>query len=160
MSDLTKYNFNADDHDTSDNFQPIPAGLYKMMIESSEVVSNKAKTGEILKLTFSILEGKFTGKKLFENINISNPNAQCVEIGLKALAQIGKAVKIPRPSDSAQLHNLPLMGRVAVVKDTYTGPDALKNELKAYSPIGEVSQGQAAPAAAPYQKPAAQATSY
>ena len=140
MADLQQYGFDANQHDTTDNFTPIPAGLYKITMEESELKDTSAKTGKYLNCKFSVLEGQYKGRKLFHMINLVNPNQQCVEIGMKSLAQIGKAVKIPKPADSTQLHGLPLMGRVAVVKDEYTGPDAPKNEIKHFSGIGEASQ--------------------
>jgi len=138
MADL--YGFNAEEHDTSDNFTPIPNGNYKCILESSEMKETKAGDGEYLKCKFLVVEGDKDGRKLFHNINLKNPNPIASEIGKKDLAKICKAVNVKTPKDSSELHNIPMILKVVVVKDDYKGEGQMKNEIKHFSPVGEASQ--------------------
>ena len=47
------------------NFEPIPAGDYKAVIDDSDAYS-KENGNTIIKIVFSIIEGAFSGRKVFE----------------------------------------------------------------------------------------------
>lgn len=109
--------FDSNSVEPQGDFEVMPPGKYPVLIEAAEVKQTKAGTGVYLKLTFSVLDGKYKNCKLFENINIQNPNQQCVEIGLRTLAALGLAISVANISDTSQLLNKTCLASVKVAKD-------------------------------------------
>ena len=66
--------FNATQVQPQASFDPIPAGKYICQIVESEIKSTKAGTGQQLVLTWEVLDGEFKGRKVWDRLNISNPN--------------------------------------------------------------------------------------
>jgi len=125
-------------------FGPIPAGKYLAMITASEMKPNKAGTGSYLELVFTILEGEHKGRQLWARLNLENPNELAVKIARAELSAICRAVGVLTPRDSAELHNLPLVIKVACKKRKDT--DEITNVIKGYekreSANGKPQQGQ------------------
>lgn len=144
-------NYYQPDDKPSEGFEPLPAGEYIAAIVDSEMKSTQSGTGEYLKLTWEVMDGKYKGRKLFENLNLQNPNAQAVEIARGTFAAIRRATGVVEPKDSVELHNIPVLIRVGVKKREDTGE--LQNRITSYKPKS-AQQQQVAPAgvAAPWQK--------
>jgi hypothetical protein len=129
----------------------IPPGEYLVQIVESEMADTKRGDGQMLKLTMDILEGPHAGRKLWDRLNLVNPNAQAVEIAQRTLSAICHATGRLQVSDSEQLHFIPL---VATVKVRPAGMDKsgvqreAQNEIGGYKPAG----GTARPAPAPQQQ--------
>ena len=145
--------FNANDIDTTTTYDALPAGTYVAVISGSEMRPNRNGTGEYLKLEFTLVEnGRYDGRKVWANLNLRHPNPTTVEIARKDLASICKAVGVLAPQDSTELHDIPLLVRVA----TRTLPDGTtQNDVKGYAPrtapqgaSGAAPAASAAPAAA------------
>lgn len=98
-------------------FTALPEGDYIAIITSSEEKPTKAGTGSYLQLVFEVLEGQMKGRKVWDRLNLKNPNATAVDIAQRALGAICRAVGVPRPQDSSELHNKPMRIHVAVEKD-------------------------------------------
>jgi len=143
--------FNAEEVPTSTGFDPIPAGTYRVMIVASERKPNKAGTGSYISMTLEVMDGALAGRKLFEVLNLENPNAQAVEIARATLSQICHAVGVLRPRDTEELHGKPMMASVLVKKDR--GSDELRNRIAKFSPVNgaPAASGAAAGASAPQQ---------
>lgn len=137
------------------NFDPIPGGDYLMQVTESEIVPTKSGEGDILKLTIEVMEGPFENRKIWDNLNIRNPNAQAQSIAQRALADLCIAVGVTGLRNSDDLHFRPFIGTVKVepAKDGY----GAQNRMKRYKPRGGVAP-QAAQRPAPTQnaRPAAQ----
>lgn len=129
MADLR--GFDANQVEPSADFDPVPAGKYLAVISDSEMKSNKAGTGHFLQLTFQVMEGEFKNRLLWARLNLNNPNAQAVQIAKAELSAICRAVGVLAPSDSTDLHNLPLVINVKCKKRDDTGD--LTNEIKGYA---------------------------
>jgi hypothetical protein len=129
MADLS--GFDANQVEPSSDLDPIPAGKYLAVITESEMAPNKAGTGHYLKLTFQIIEGQFKNRLLWTRLNLDNPNATAVQIARGELSAICRAVGVLAPSDSVELHNLPLVIHVKCKKRTDTGE--ITNEIKGYA---------------------------
>ena len=129
MADLS--GFDANQVEPSSDLDPIPAGKYPAVITESEMAPNKAGTGHYLKLTFQIIEGQFKNRLLWTRLNLDNPNATAVQIARGELSAICRAVGVLAPSDSVELHNLPLVIHVKCKKRTDTGE--ITNEIKGYA---------------------------
>jgi hypothetical protein len=123
-------NFDASQVEPVAALGPIPAGRYLAMITASDLKPNKAGTGSYLELAFTILEGEHRGRQLWSRLNLDNPNELAVKIARAELAAICRAVGVLTPRDSAELHNLPLVIRVACKKRKET--DEIINVIKGY----------------------------
>lgn len=126
--------------DKPQEFAPIAAGNYVAAIIESDMKTTSAGTGEYLKLTWEIIEGPMKGRKLFENLNLQNPNQQAVEIARGSFAAIRKATGVIAPKDSVDLHNIIVVIKVGVEKRKDTGN--LQNRIKGYSSIKENNESK------------------
>ena len=129
---MANLNFDATTVKPQAAFEALPAGWYLVAIVGSDDKDNKARTGKYLELMLEVLEGDYKGRKVFDRLNLEHPNQQAVEISKATLSAICHAVGVLQPKDSTELHNLPLLAKVAV-RD-YQGEK--QNEVKGYKPQG------------------------
>ena len=144
--------FNAHEVEPKSAFDPLPAAKYLVAVTASEMKRTKADTGDYLKLTFQVLEGEFKGRLLWTRLNLDNPNAKTVQIARAELSAICRATGIMTPRDSVELHNLPLVVGVKLIKRTDTGE--LDNRITKYEKR-EVAPGvppQATTQTAPWRR--------
>jgi hypothetical protein len=135
-------------------FDVLPAGDYDVVIVASELKTTKKGDGHYLELQLQVLSGQYQNRRLFDRLNIDNPNATCQLIGRGVLSAICRAVQVETPNDSAELHNKPLKAVVRVAKDDSGNPT---NEIKGYKPRHVGPQAPVTPAAsAPAPVPAQQ----
>jgi len=122
------------EEDRKDEFAPIPAGTYEAVIIESEIKATQAGTGSYLNLKHQIIDGTHSGRTIYNNINLKNPNETAVKIGRKALAQIEKALGlgVGELRDDEQMKGKPMKIKVVIGKDD---PQyGARNEIKAYLP--------------------------
>lgn len=143
--------FNATNISHSQVFTPLPAGDYPAIITESEVKPTKDGQGQYLQLKLQIQGGEFSGRTLFDRLNLWNNNQQAQEIAQRTLSAICHAVGILQVGDSQELHNRPLIATVKV-KPAQGNYDA-SNEIKGY----KAAQLSAAPTFVPPQTQAAPA---
>lgn len=135
----------------------LPPGDYVAQIIESDMVPTKAGDGQMLKLTMEVLDGPARGRRIWDSLNLINPNQQTTEIAQRTLSAICHAVGQLQVSDSELLHFKPLSVRVAVEddsrdKDLPPHERRKQNRVKGYRAAG----GAAMPAApAQQQRPAA-----
>lgn len=129
MADLS--GFDASTVEPNQGFEPLPAGEYQAVIVASEMKPTKAGTGRYLELQLQILNGKYQNRKLFDRLNIDNPNEQAVQIAKGTLSAICRAVNVLTPKDSSELHNKPLTISLKVKNDDKGNP---QNEVNGYKP--------------------------
>jgi len=137
--------FDANEVDPAEVFNPIPTGEYPAAIVESEMKPVKSGNGNYMKLTFQIIEGEFKGRKLWDQLCLQHTNAVTVEIAQRKLSAICHAVGVMKPRDSVELHNLPLMVKVACKKREDTGE--IGNEIKGYKRKEATAAAEAAPQA-------------
>lgn len=139
------------------SFEPLPAGIYVAHVVDSEVKTTKAGTGKYLQLTWEVLDGTHAGRKVFDRLNIQNPNETAQQIGLGQLSQLCHAVGLPKVQDSMELHARPCRIKVAIKQNEQFGDS---NEIKKYEAV-EGARPPAMPTARPpaVSKPAPWATS-
>ena len=152
MADLN--GFNANQVEPTTEFEAIPAGKYVAMITESEMKPTKSGAGSYLQLTFQILEGPYKGRFLWSRLNLNNANGTAVQIARSELSAICRAVGVMTPSDSVELHNLPLVITVKCKKRDDTGD--VSNEIKGYAKreAANGQQQQAATSTPPWRRPA------
>ena len=138
--------FDANQVDPNVAYDPLPAGWYKAVITGSEEKPTKAQTGSYLQLTLEVIEGPMQGRKLTDRLNLNNPNSQASEIAYRTLSAICHSIGVMTPRQSSDLHDKPLMVKVAV--KTATAEYAASNEVKGYEAVGKPTAAAAAPAAA------------
>lgn len=96
-----KPGFNAAEINTESN--AVPEGTYSVTVEDSAMKPTKNNDGQFLEFTYTIIDGPFTGKRIWDRLNLINENAQTVEIAEKSLAKLCKACKLPNAKDSDEL---------------------------------------------------------
>lgn len=160
---MAAINFNAASVAPQQSFEPLPAGDYIAQITESSIKPTKSGTGMVLNLTWTILDGQYTNRKVFDRVNVANQNPEAERIGQSQLSAICHAIGVMNLQDSNQLHGRPCKIKLKVRKDDQYGDS---NEVKGVSAVGNMpSAGQVpfapqqqAPAAAPWgQQPAAPA---
>src|SRR5687768_5174178 len=92
----------------------IPVGKYNAAIVESTVDDNSSKNGKVLKLTWQVIEGSYAGSQVWQNINLTNPNAKAQEIGQRELAAIREATGRTHVKASEELHNIPCVLHVKI----------------------------------------------
>jgi hypothetical protein len=147
--------FDASQVQPGGSYEVVPAGEYRAILVDSVMENTKSGSGQFLKLTLQIIDGPHAGVTLFDRLNLVNANPKAVEIAQRTLSAICHAVGVLQVQDSAQLHNRPLVARVAYKEggepDGRGGVYGPSNEIKTYKAIS-----QAAPQQAPVQQPAFQ----
>ena len=112
------------------DFDPLPPGRYKAQVTNSEVVPTKAGTGELLKLTFEILEGAHAGRLVFDQLNIANQSEKAEQIGRGMLSALCQACgKNGMVSDSIELHEIPIQIKLGI--DSSPGYEP-RNKVKGF----------------------------
>jgi hypothetical protein len=139
--------FDANTISPDSAFEPLPAGDYLCMITDSAMKPTKNGAGHYLELAMQVIEGRYANRLLWDRLTLIHPNAKTVEIAQQRLSAICHAVGVLQITDSAQLHNLPLVVRIKYLDDPQFGA---KNEVVAYKP-------QHPPATAPAAHPKPQA---
>ena len=134
---MAELNFNGAGQEAMDDFSVVPADTYNVQIVKSEVAQTNAKTGTLLKVQYKIIDGKFKGRIIFGQYNLTNPKAQAVEISRKQMKTLCDAVGKPDGvGDSNELHDIPLQIKVSVKpahKDKNNIERDEQNEIKFYS---------------------------
>ncbi len=133
-------NVKEDDGVGSGN-QLVPPGKYKSVMIREEISDNNKKNGKLFKSTWQVVEGPHSDTILFDNWNLSNPNQQCVDIGLGVLRRVCRITGVPYPpSETAHMLGKPTLLTVGQKPkwDKSTGkdhPTKKVNEITAYNPV-------------------------
>lgn len=107
----------------------LPAGLYVAQVIESEVKATKSGSGQILKLTWEILQGPSSRRRVWQQINIVNANPTAQKIGQQELKRITDALGLGPITNSDALHFKPLTIQVAVkeAEGQYTAQNVIKD---------------------------------
>ena len=152
MANLGPNGFDATGIEPTTDFEVIPAGRYTAEITNSEMRPNSKQTGEYLWLEFTVLDGPFSGRKLWAQLNLDNPSQQAVEIAQRELSAICHAVGKLRVGDSIELHNIPMEISIKIKNDAEYGP---QNVLRGFKEIDGAGQGSVSGGSPNWKKPAA-----
>ena len=143
--------FDATTVEPTTPFEPLPPGRYIVQIVASEMRSTRDGSGQFLWLELDVIEGEHLGRKLWDRLNLINPNAQAVEIAQRTLSAICHAAGKLQVQDSEELHLIPMLADVKV-QPPRNGYDA-SNKVR-YLPLEQAPT----PAPAAAVRPAPQAT--
>lgn len=144
---MAKFSFNANEAPemTIPKRGPLPPGDYEVIVTRSEIRRTQSGSGEYISLEMQVVDGEHSGRRLWENLNVNNPNKQAEDIAKAALGAICNAVGVTNLEDTEQLHDIPLVATVVVDKK-----DPTRNRVVGYAPA---MSAPPKPAVAP--KPAA-----
>ena len=106
--------FDATSVEPTTAYELLPAGKYRAQIVESEMRVTKNGMGQFLWLMIDILEGEQQGRKIFDQLNLVNPNPTTVEIAQRTLSAICHATGRMHVSDSEELHLIPMMIQVKI----------------------------------------------
>ncbi len=138
-----------------DTFELVPARTQALMqVIGSDVVSTKDGRGTILKLQVEIMSGPYERRQIWENLNISNPNATAQGIAQRALANLLTAVGLSVIDNTEELHFKPFLGTVGVREDK-SGQYRPQNSIAKYQPANGTPIGSKAPPLAGGSQPPA-----
>jgi len=90
----------------------IPSGIYDAMMTASREVPTKdsmpTNPKSFYEFEYTIQGGEFAGTKLYDRLNINNPNQTAVNIAYGTLSAICHVTGVMHINDTQQLHNRPL----------------------------------------------------
>ena len=147
MNDLSQFfgsEFDASTVRPMDDYTVVPPNKYPCLIEKSEIKENKARTGHFIEVTLAILDGEFKGRKIWDRINIDNPNRTAVEIATRVLSALVQAAGLRTLGQVAELIGKVVVAHVKVQKDQ-NGND--QNNVRTYSTTGASPVAPVAPVA-------------
>ena len=148
--------FDANNVEPAAPIEVLPPGKYLVQIIKSEMKETKAGNGQMLALEFDILDGPAKGRRLWDNLNLVNPNVQAQEIAQRTLSAICHAVGKLQVSDSDELHFKPMLATVTTIPEGTVEKNGFvhkrgKNEIAGYEASSAgASRSHAAPA---FQQP-------
>lgn len=153
---MANLNFDASSVEPAQPFEVLPPGKYEVQIVQSEMRATKSGDGQYLWLEMDILSGPYTGRKMWDQLNLRNKNQQTVEIAQRTLSAICHAVGKVLVSDSEELHFKPLL---ATVKTDPAGPDKYgvqrdaRNRIAGYAAVDGMAQPRPTAARQPAPQP-------
>ena len=90
----------------------------------------KNGSGTLLQLEFTVIEGEFKNRKIWDRLCIKHTNPQTVKIALANLSAICHATGVLKPQDSAELYHIPFFVTVKCKSDE---SGEIRNEVKSYA---------------------------
>ena len=150
---MASINFNAAEVEPSQEFQILPEGKYEAVIADSDVKETRSGSGKYVQIEFEVVSGEHRGRKIWGRYNIENPNPDAVRIGRADFSALCHAVNVLNPSDTCELHNLPVILTVKCKKQKDTGE--LENVIRGYAARSAANAPVAAPVPSPQPQAAA-----
>jgi hypothetical protein len=123
-------------------FDPLPKGEYAAIVTESQMKITKAGTGEYLALTMQITDGEHSGRKIWENLNLHNPNEVAETIARANLKAISEACGFAELDDTDQLNDIPFILVLDIDRK-----DLTRNRVMGYKRAGSGSAPSASSAA-------------
>lgn len=131
-------------------FEPIPEGVYTAIIEETGILSNKAGTGEYMKIKWRIIDdGPYAKRIIWDNITTSHRDERSSKMGMEFLHRLCDAIGIDGiPEATEQLHNRPCAIKVIIRTQDGYPPD---NKVRGYYAAEAAGRRTAAQLAPPTQ---------
>lgn len=130
-------NFNANEHEPRRSMDPVPPGWYQMQIVESEVGRSKNNPqAQYVKLTLEFLEAAhpdLKGRKVFETLNLWNPDEKARAIATATLSSISRATGVLVFSNTDALHHKPMAVKLKI--DGGDGKYDPSNRVRDYDTI-------------------------
>ena len=133
------------------SWEPLPPGDYTACVTSTELKPTKAGNGEYIELTIEIMDGDYSGRKIWERLNVNNPSEQTMQIARSQLNQLATALNQLPLKDTDQLLEIPFTLTLDIDRK-----DNTRNRVMGCSPASSTPRVAAKPApaaASPAKKP-------
>lgn len=132
--------FDAQELPQSSSFEPLPAGWYPVEIVSAEIRDTKAGTGKYMAVGYKVTGESHTGRMVFGNVNLRNPNPKAEEIGRQQLGDLMRSIGVAKLTDTDQLIGMACQIKLTVRKDVQYGDS---NDVKAHKALGAAAPASA-----------------
>lgn len=114
--------------------QPIPSGEYLVIIEEMELKNYQTTDqGQRVSVKLRVIEGPFTQRIVYANINLYHPNPQTAEIAQREMSALCAAVGRPAFNAPNEIFNIPFVAVVSMSRDT--------NNVKGFKPAPAQAPG-------------------
>jgi hypothetical protein len=134
---MAEINFDVSEYEASprSSFDPLPKGDYQAIVTDSQLKTTKAGDGEYIELTIQIVDGEFSGRRIWERLNVVNKNDKTQSIARGHLNSLAQACNVPNMKDTTELHDVPFvlaldMDRREEGRNKVVGYDNLKAASK------------------------------
>jgi hypothetical protein len=118
-------------------FEALPRGDYTAMITDSVLKDTKSGTGQYIALTMEIIDGSYSGRKIWDNLNVKNQNPTAENIAKASLTRYFSACgqDLQKGADTTALYNIPFKLTLGIdrndsTRNTVTGSSALGSAKK------------------------------
>jgi len=118
------------------DFEPLQPGWYVCCIEQSEKKPTSKGNGHYLQLDMTVAAGPRKGKRLWERLNLWNPNQTAVNIAKASLKKLAAAVDIESLQDPSEMHFKYFEAKIVLRE--YQGEN--REEIKDYRPCGSAGE--------------------
>jgi hypothetical protein len=125
--------------DRPSTFEPLAPGEYTAMVSASDLKDTKAGTGQYIELVIDIIDGPSAGRKIWERLNIVNPNKQAEDISRVALNRLLVACGKPDAKDTESIHDVPFQLILDIDRK-----DPTRNKVITYKPAQTFSAARIA----------------
>ncbi len=140
---MSKLSFDANKVKPQVALDPFPAGWYNAHVTKTDLKPTPGKAGKAagkrLEIEFTILDGDYKGRKVFDGFNLENANPVAAQIGNEQLSAVCHATGVFKVTDTAQLHGKPLQLKVGY-EGEHDGYDA-RNNYKGCKPLDGAANG-------------------
>lgn len=154
---MPQFEFDATTHvaPPAPSREPLPRGMYQVIVMASDIKQTQAGTGSFIELTLQIIDGPYSGRRVWDRLNVSNPNKVAEDIGKRQLQELVLATGVKKMTVTEQLHDIPVLAEIDLDRK-----DPSRNRVAGYASLSSnlASQGaRPVPAASPPSaaKPAA-----
>lgn len=135
--------------------EPLPRGMYQVIVIASDIKPTQAGTGEYIELTLQVVDGEYAGRRVWDRLNVSNPNKTAEDIAKRQLQELCLAAGVTNLTDTEQLHDVPVLAEIDLDRK-----DPSRNRVMGYQAVAgakPVASQAARPTTAspPNAKPAA-----
>lgn len=137
MGDL---NVKREDLPAGSGYKALPTGWYPCVIAKVEWRKTKSGQGRYLQLELKVIETHYTGRLIWDRLNLEHPNPEAVAFSRSTLADIMLALDLEELTDSSQL-----VGKQIEVRAVYREPSGRydeTNDVRGYRAFGQ-QQGKA-----------------
>lgn len=130
---MPSFQFDAQSHvaPPAPSREPLPPGMYQVIVMASDIKPTQAGTGEYIELTLQVVDGEFSGRRLWDRLNVSNPNKTAEDIAKRALQELCLACGVTALTETEQLHDIPVQAQVDFDKK-----DPSRNRVLGYKSVG------------------------
>jgi hypothetical protein len=129
------------------DFEVLPAGPYPVQVEAAEIKATRKGDGHYFEFQLVVLDGPAKGRKLWERLNIDNPNPEAVAFALKSLGSLCRAtIGGEHFGNINQLLQKTCVAHVVIRKG--------ENSIGRYEPFGDAASVQPGPPVPPAQQQA------